>query len=226
MNLAERIFRNDNRTRGRLMALHGVEADDVTVKMYVDAWSSTDFTDLSSEARALASQLGSVPTEPWEDGIISKQAEMLRREGACWPMGFPPSTIPAGDELRIQTQPQVDLLVERLIIPNEICPYLIVSDIRIGMNSLMANSAPVPASAFSHRAFPFVLPREVARISQIVSVFLVNISASMITAYLMIVGRAYYGQCTEDHQDCLEDSVLSRQCASDMRERKYARKKE
>jgi hypothetical protein len=60
------------------------------------------------------------------------------------PMNIAPNSVVA-----IQTMPQVPVRPFALFIPREICSGLLIQDVRIGMDSYLLSSGPIPAELFA-----------------------------------------------------------------------------
>lgn len=72
-------------------------------------------------------------------------------------LGFPRTTIVAGDTVTITTQPEVMCKVLRLVIPSDIAFQLLVHDFKIGKWSHLANSEPFPAAMIDEQATDVLL---------------------------------------------------------------------
>jgi len=97
----------------------------------------------------------------------------------AYPLGFPTTNVPAGVSVVCSTQPQISLRVRRVVIPGRIAPYLLVTEVKVGKNSLFACANPVPAETFA-LVGPDLFD-DVADVSSYVSIYLTNISGNDLT---------------------------------------------
>jgi len=66
-----------------------------------------------------------------------------------YPVGFPTTHVRVGLSTVCSAQPQIPFRVRRVVIPARIAPYLLVTDVKVGKNSLFAAANPIPAEIFA-----------------------------------------------------------------------------
>jgi hypothetical protein len=99
------------------------------------------------------------------------------------------SSVGPGMVTTVSSRPQLPFKGEYLVIPaNEASAWRIL-DIRVGKNSLLASSVPIPGGAFSSHALPTKWSFPVAQISQDVTINVQNISKHTRTFRALIYGR-------------------------------------
>lgn len=107
-----------------------------------------------------------------------------------YPLGFPTTTVKAGASQTIQAQPQVPFRGRRLIIPSDIAGSVLLTDIKVGKNSMFPTSNPVPGRAFTELGVGVDLNLDTAQISQIVALSVTNTSLADITFNAALIGTA------------------------------------
>lgn len=107
-----------------------------------------------------------------------------------YPQGFGPTTIAAGATVNIIVQPQVAFKGKRLVIPSDFAGAVLVNDIKIGNNSQLPSSNPLPGRAFTEMAFGVNIDFDTAQISQQISMSITNTSGASITFSACIFGIA------------------------------------
>jgi hypothetical protein len=65
-------------------------------------------------------------------------------------IGIPDTLIAPNATFIIQLNPQVPIRPRSLFIPPRLCPPLLINDFRIGRDSQLASSAPIPAELFAY----------------------------------------------------------------------------
>ena len=119
--------------------------------------------------------------------MVEDQAPTKSRR---YPLGFPTTPLAATGGTGTPTaQTQVLFRSERLIIPSDFAGGILINDIKIGKNSQLAVSNPLPARAFTEFGWGVDLYLDTADISQFVSLALVNNSSSPISFNAMFIGR-------------------------------------
>lgn len=104
------------------------------------------------------------------------------------PLGFPTTAILAGITTNVQATTQVLFRGRRLIIPSSIAASVLVNDLKIGKNSQLPSSGPVPGQVFSEDAVGVDLSLDTAQISQTITLNVTNTSAGPITFNATMLG--------------------------------------
>ena len=118
---------------------------------------------------------------------------LLRREPTKsreYPLGFPETSILAGDTANVVTFPQIPFRGERLVIPSDIAGLFAIDDIKVGKNSQLVASGPLPARAFSEVSVGVGLHLDTAQVSQQITLVVRNISGQTAVFRGMLIGRA------------------------------------
>ena len=122
--------------------------------------------------------------------------EELRWQKRERPLGFPVSEIKGGTPdspsgALAVTQPQLVYEGRRLfVIPS--APYTcIVQDLKVGKDSQLATTEPIPAEMFAPSTFGSDMNMDTAAVSMIVSLFLGNTGKTPISATAGIMGTSY-----------------------------------
>jgi len=104
------------------------------------------------------------------------------------PLGFPTTAILAGVTTTVTATTQVLFRGRRLIIPAGIAGSILINDLKVGKNSQLPSSGPVPGQVFSEDAVGVDLSLDTAEISQTISLNLTNTSAGPITFNATMLG--------------------------------------
>lgn len=107
-----------------------------------------------------------------------------------FPLGFPETTIAAGATADVVTFPQIPFRGERLLVPSDIAGLFAIDDIKVGKNSQLVASGPLPARCFSEVSVGVGLHLDTAQVSQQITVRVRNISGQSATFRGMLIGRA------------------------------------
>lgn len=109
-----------------------------------------------------------------------------------YPIGFPTTTIASNTTNNaISIQPQVPFRGRRVIIPSDIAGAVLINDIKVGKNSMLAStSGPLPGRMFSEFAVGVDLNLDTAQISQQVTLSVSNISLASLTFNAGMIGTA------------------------------------
>jgi len=118
--------------------------------------------------------------------VVPRQVTKARE----YPLGFPTTTIAAGASAVINAQPQVPFRGRRLIIPSDIAGSILITDLKIGKNSMFPTSNPVPGRAFTELGVGVDLNLDTAQISQIVSISVTNTSGAALDFNAALIGTA------------------------------------
>lgn len=112
-------------------------------------------------------------------------------KGRYWPLGFDSVvTIAAGASAVIESSPQVEFRPERLVVPDSIAGSFLIQDLKVGKNSQFISNDPIPAEAFQTDATNVVLRMDSAKISQIISITVNNISGAAARFFASLMGPA------------------------------------
>ena len=117
---------------------------------------------------------------------------------AYGPLGFPVATLDAGGSPAAPTSavsmtaPQVVYRGRRLFVVPSALGVCIVQDLKIGKDSQLTNSEPLPAEMFSPLSFGGDMNLDTAQVSMIVALFLGNIGTAAISVSAGIQGTAIY----------------------------------
>lgn len=118
--------------------------------------------------------------------LVSRAPQKSRE----FPLGFPETSIDAGDTANVVTFPQVPFRGERLLIPSDIAGLFAIDDIKVGKNSQLVASGPLPARCFSEVSVGVGLHLDTAQVSQQITLVVRNISGQTATFRGMLIGRA------------------------------------
>lgn len=98
------------------------------------------------------------------------------------------STIAATSLGVVTSQPQVVFRPDRLVVPSAIAPDFLINDIKVGKNSQLISSTPVPAEIFTEDGTGVTLKMDTAQVSQIISLTLYNLDAAPHRFYATMLG--------------------------------------
>lgn len=107
-----------------------------------------------------------------------------------YPLGFPETSILAGDTANVVTFPQIPFRGERLVIPSDIAGLFVIDDIKVGKNSQLVAQNPLPARAFTEVAVGVGLHLDTAQVSQQITLSVRNVSGQTAVFRGMLIGRA------------------------------------
>jgi len=160
----------------------------------------------TSEAEALRALLSKLSSEPslaralagHQNGMLRELAarnasalvERKPQKSREFPLGFPETDIDAGGTADVTSFPQVPFRGERLIVPSDIAGLFSIDDIRVGKNSQLVASGPLPARAFSEVSVGVGVHLDTAQVSQQITLRVRNISGQTATFRAMLIGRA------------------------------------
>lgn len=104
-------------------------------------------SDVRGQIAALSAKLAELRAiDPNAVAVAQRQLTTRRRQ----PLGFTPAiAVAAGATFELRAEIQEVFRLERLMIPSELAPFIIINDAKVGTVSQFANSAPVPGSMFS-----------------------------------------------------------------------------
>lgn len=116
---------------------------------------------------------------------------MSERKARQYPLGFPTTAIAASVAgTTVTATTQVLFRGRRLIIPSKIANQILVNDLRIGKNSQLPSTGPVPGRAFTEKAVGVDLALDTAQVSQNISLNVDNTSAAALTFNAALLGDA------------------------------------
>ncbi len=118
--------------------------------------------------------------------LVSRTPQKSRE----FPLGFPETDIAAGATENVVTFPQIPFRGERLLVPSDICGLFSIDDIKVGKNSQLVASGPLPARCFSEVSVGVGLHLDTAQVSQQITLVVRNISGQAATFRAMLIGRA------------------------------------
>ena len=107
-----------------------------------------------------------------------------------FPLGFGPTSFPAGTEASVISRPQVVFRGERLVVPSTVAPFFSIIDIKVGNRSQLVNSVALPAQMFIETAVGIRLSFDTAAVAQDVALIVANGTATATTFQAAIVGTA------------------------------------
>jgi hypothetical protein len=116
--------------------------------------------------------------------VVNRGLDRRRR----YPLGFIPTSVPAGTSTAVPSAPQNLFRPERLVIPSDIAFDLGVRDIKVGNQSQLVQSAEVPAALFSEVAINTGVTFDTAEVGNQVSVDMRNKSANAVEFSAGLVG--------------------------------------
>jgi hypothetical protein len=109
-------------------------------------------------------------------------------------LGFTPAIdVQPGDAFELRAEIQEVFRTERVIIPSEITPFVIINDAKVGTVSQFANSAPVPAAMFSEVSTFVNVDWRTANVGNDVVILCVNIGTDPIDVYAGAIGTTALG---------------------------------
>jgi hypothetical protein len=107
-----------------------------------------------------------------------------------FPLGFGPTSFPAGTEASVISRPQVVFRGERLVVPSTVAPFFSIIDIKVGNRSQLVNSVALPAQMFIETAVGIRLSFDTAAVAQDVALIVANGTATATTFQAAIIGTA------------------------------------
>lgn len=139
------------------------------------------------EAVTLGERVG----RPWHETPQPTLVEALAREmrEPLWSLGFTGTAVPAGTSAGIEACPQVVFKALRFVLNDEAARVLLIEDMKMGNQSCMVSSSPMPASLFSASAFPMRLCMPTCNISQRIRFQFHNPSGSSVYVNAVLLGR-------------------------------------
>lgn len=96
------------------------------------------------------------------------------RNSREYALGFGSTSVAGLGSANINVQPQVIFRPERLVIPSNVAPDFLITDIKIGKNSQLVSTGALPAVMFSESAFGVRLKMDTAQVSMFVTISVTN----------------------------------------------------
>lgn len=96
----------------------------------------------------------------------------------------------AGNPGNVTRRPQTPIKLARLVIPSLIAPAFLITDIKIGKDSQLAGSDPIPGEVFAPNAVGVDLSGDTANVGNDVTVAFVNISGASQQFRAALIGPA------------------------------------
>jgi hypothetical protein len=107
-----------------------------------------------------------------------------------FPLGFGPTSFPAGTEASVISRPQVVFRGERLVVPSTVAPFFSIIDVKVGNRSQLVNSVALPAQMFIETAVGIRLSFDTAAVAQDVALIVANGTATATTFQAALIGTA------------------------------------
>lgn len=108
-----------------------------------------------------------------------------------FPFGLQADGVTApGSPGNVTRRPQTPIKVQRLVIPSTIAPAFVITDIKVGKDSQLVGSDPIPAIAFSETAVAVELTGDTANVGHDVTIAFANISGAPQQFRAVIIGAA------------------------------------
>lgn len=116
-----------------------------------------------------------------------------RQTGPCrFPLGFTRTTIAAGANVGIIATPQMPYQGQCLIIPSDIAGQILVTDIKVGQQSQLVGTGPLPGRMFSEASeAQCQLDLDPAQVNQPITLFVTNTSGGNIDFTAGLIGWAW-----------------------------------
>ena len=99
------------------------------------------------------------------------------RNSREYALGLGSTSVAGLSSANINVQPQVIFRPERLVIPSNVAPDFLITDLKVGKNSQLASTGALPAVMFTESAFGVRLKMDTAQISMFVTISVTNQSS-------------------------------------------------
>lgn len=133
---------------------------------------------------------GALQTITGADGSSGPQlVDQMLNEAREFMLGFGPVALVAGTTTIFTAQPQLPFRPSRLVIPSAQAVALMVNDIKVGKNSQLLSSNPVPGAPFSELAVGVALGLDTCNVGQQVTLS-VNAFAPLTNFMAAVIGTA------------------------------------
>jgi len=100
------------------------------------------------------------------DGSGPQLIDQTLNEAREFMLGFGPVALAINTTTIFTAQPQLPFRPSRLVIPNTLIDQVMVNDIKVGKNSQLLSSNPVPAAPFSELAVGVALGLDTCNVGQ------------------------------------------------------------
>jgi hypothetical protein len=108
-----------------------------------------------------------------------------------YPFGFlADAPSPAGSPGNVTRRPQTPLKLQRLVIPSVIAPFFWITDVKVGKDSQLVGSDPLPAIVFQENAVAVELKGDTANVGHDVTIAFINISGAAQRFQAVMIGAA------------------------------------
>jgi hypothetical protein len=97
---------------------------------------------------------------------------------------------PAGSPGNVTRRPQTPIKVQRLVVPSNIGLAFVITDIKVGKDSQLVGSDPIPAITFAENAVAVELTGDTANVGHDVTIAFANISGAPQQFRAVIIGAA------------------------------------
>lgn len=131
------------------------------------------------------------------NALASKRASsgsLLRsmppRSSREFALGLGSTNVAGSSSANINVQPQVIFRPERLVIPSNVAPDFLITDIKVGKNSQLVSTGALPAVGFTETAFGVRLKMDTCQISMFVTLTVTNQNVVAKNFQGMIIGPA------------------------------------
>lgn len=111
------------------------------------------------------------PSGAQEAMVVNRPLDNVNR----FPLGFGQTVVAAGGSATIRQQPQQLFRGKRLVIPSNIAPSFLVTDIRVGNRSQLPVAAGIPALAFSENGDNLAVNLDTCQTSMFIDLDVTNI---------------------------------------------------
>ena len=156
--------------------LSGLEGDDSNGTFVGDDYSgmgaSKAAKQRNAQKRAMAREL--LRRRVNSGALLRSVAPRNSREYA---LGLGSTSVAGLSSANINVQPQVIFRPERLVIPSNVAPDFLITDLKVGKNSQLASTGALPAVMFTESAFGVRLKMDTAQISMFVTISVTNQSS-------------------------------------------------
>lgn len=123
-----------------------------------------------------------------------RDGQMLRtvapRSAREYALGLGSTSVAGSSSANINVQPQLIFRPERIVVPSNIAPDFMITDIKVGKNSQLVSTGALPSVGFTETAFGVRLKMDTCQISMFVTITVSNQNGSAKTFQGMIVGPA------------------------------------
>jgi hypothetical protein len=121
--------------------------------------------------------------------VVTTRGPTKSRE---FPIGFDsgPVLIVAGAATQIISRPQVPFRPERFVVPSDIAGSFTIDDIKVGKDSQLVATGPIPARIFEEGSFGVRLSMDTAQVANDITVSATNVSLAAARFRAAMIGTA------------------------------------